>query len=78
MGHGHHQLDMTHALAAHFLLGDFHTAAVAHDPFVADALVLSAMALVVLYRTENALAEQAVALGLVGAVVDGFGLEHFA
>jgi hypothetical protein len=34
------------------------------------------MALIVLYRTEDALAEQAVALGLIGAVVNGLGLEH--
>ena len=78
VGHGHHKLDVAHALAAHFLFGDFHAATVADDALVADALVFSAMALIVLYRTEDALAEEAVALGLVGAVVDGFGLEHLA
>ena len=36
------------------------------------------MALVVLHRAEDTLAEETVALGLVGAVVDGFGLEHLA
>ena len=36
------------------------------------------MALVVLHRTEDALAEQTVALGLVGAVVNGLRLQHLA
>ena len=78
VSHGHHQLDVAHALAAHFLLGNLHTAAVTHDTLVADTLVLAAVALVVLHRAEDALAEEAVALGLVGAVVDGLGLEHLA
>ena len=75
MSHGHHQLDVAHALAAHLLLGNLNTATVAYDAFIADTLILSAMALVVLYRTEDAFAEQAVALGLVGAVVDSLGFE---
>ena len=75
---GHDELDVAHALATHFFLGDFDTAAVTHDALVADALVLAAVALVVLDRTEDALAEEAVALGLVCAVVDGLGLEHLA
>ena len=33
------------------------------------------MALIILGRTENALTEKSVALRLVGAVVDGFGLQ---
>ncbi len=78
MHHRHHQRNMAHAFAAHLLLGHFHTAAVADDAFVADALVLSAVAFVVLHGAEDAFAEQTVALGLVGAVVDGLGLEHFA
>ncbi len=76
VGYGYYKTDMTHALAAHFLLGYFHRAAVAHDAFVADALVLTAVALVVFYRSEDTLAEETVALGLVGAVVDCFGLEN--
>ena len=74
MCHGHHQLDVSTALAAHLFLGHFHTATVAHDTLVAYALVFSAVALVVLNRAEDALAEQSVALGFVGAIVDGFGL----
>src|SRR5215468_11473291 len=41
------------------------------------ALVLAAQALPVGYRSKNTRAEQAVALGLEGAVVDGFGLSDF-
>ena len=78
MSHRHHQLDMSHAFAAHLLLGDLDTAPVAHDTFVAYALVLSAMAFEVLDRTEYLLAEKSVALRLVGAVVDGLGLEHLS
>ena len=78
MCHGHHKLDVAHAFAAHFLLGDFDTAAVANDTLVTDALVLAAVAFVVLDRSEDALAEQTVAFGLVGAVVNCFGLEHLA
>ena len=36
------------------------------------------MTFIVLDRTENALAEEAVALGLVGAVVDSLGFEYLA
>ena len=71
MCHGHNQLDMATALATNFLLGHFHSTAVTDDTLIADALVLSAMALIILGRTEDALAEEAVALGLVGTVIDG-------
>ena len=78
VSHGHDELDVPHTLATHLLLGNFHTTAVADDAFVADALVLTAMALVVLDRTEDLLAEETVALRLVGTVVDGLGLEDLA
>src|SRR5690606_18729793 len=48
------------------------------DATVLHALVLAAQALVVLHRPEDGGAEQAVALGLEGAVVDGLGLLDFA
>src|SRR5690606_16873358 len=72
------QLDVAHALAAH--LGPRHLDAtlVAHGAGVANSLVLAAVALPVLGRTENALAEQAAMLGLERAVVDGFRLDHLA
>ena len=73
----HHQLDVAHALTTHFFLRDLNTASVTHDAFVANALVLSAVAFEILYRTEDALAEQAIALGLVCPVVDGLRFQHF-
>src|SRR5918995_7241512 len=78
MGNGYGELDVPHALAAHLRQGHLDAAPVADHAAIADALVLPAMALPVLDRTEDALAEQAVLLGLEGAVVDGFGLEHLA
>ena len=69
---------MAHTFATHFLFGHFDTATVTHDTFVADALVLSAVAFIVLDRTEDALAEEAVTLGLVGSIVDCLGLEYLA
>src|ERR1051325_1154711 len=72
--HRHRELDVAHALAADLGERDFHAAAVTDDPAVADALVLAAMAFPVLDRTEDALAEEAVLLGLERPVVDRFGL----
>ena len=78
MHHRNDQRDMAHALAAHLFLGHLHAAAVADDALVADTLVLAAMALVVLHRAEDTLAEQTVAFGLVRSVVDRFRFEHLA
>ena len=78
MRYGDNELYVPHAFTTHFLLGDLNTAPVADNTFVAYTLVLSAMAFVVLYRTKNALTEQAVAFGLVCTVVDGFRLEDLA
>ncbi len=72
------QLDVAHALAADLGPRDLDAALVADDALVADALVLAAVALPVLLGTEDALAEQAVALGLERAVVDGFRLGDLA
>ena len=72
------QVDVTHALATHLLARDLDAAALADDALVADALVLAAVALPVLGRTEDALAEEAVLLGLERAVVDGLGLGDLA
>ena len=72
------QLDMRHAIAAHLLHRDFHAALLADDALVLHALVLAAQALVILHRPEDARAEQTVALGLEGTVVDRLGLFHLA
>jgi len=72
------QLDVAHALAAHLGQRDFDAALFADHATVLQALVLAAQAFVVLDRTENLGAEQAIALRLEGAVVDGLRLLHFA
>ena len=72
------ELDMAHALAPHAGQRDFDRALFADDALVLHALVLAAQALVVLDRPEDARAEQAVALGLEGAVIDGLGLFDLA
>ena len=77
MCHGHREGDVAHALPADLLLSDLHTASVAYYTSVADSLVFTAMALVVLCRAEYPLAEKAVTLRLIGTVVDSLGLQHF-
>src|SRR5205085_6398707 len=67
-----------HALAAHLGTGHLDAAALTHDALVPDALVLAAIALPVLGRTEDALAEEPVLLRLERAVVDGLGLGDLA
>ena len=75
---GRRQLDVAHALAAHLGQRDLDAALLADQALVLHALVLAAQALVVLDRPEDARAEQAVALRLEGAVVDGLRLLDLA
>src|SRR6185312_8856520 len=70
------QVNVTHPLAADLLAGHLDAAALADDALVADALVLAAVALPVLRGTEDALAEEAVLLGLERSVVDCLRLGH--
>ena len=72
------ELDVAHALAAHLGERDFDAALLADHAAVLEALVLAAQALVVLDRAEDLGAEEAVALRLEGAVVDGLRLLHLA
>ena len=67
---GRSQLNVPHALAAHLRACHLDAALVADDALVADALVLAAVALEVLRRTEDLLAEEPVLLRLQRAVVD--------
>src|SRR5699024_4752225 len=60
VGHGSGQLDVAHALSPDACLGYFHAAAVADHAFIADLLVLAAVALPVLAGSENSLTEQSV------------------
>ena len=72
------EIDVPHALAPDLLARHLDAAALADDALVADALVLAAVALPVLGGTEDALAEEAVPLGLEGSVVDGLRLRYLA
>ncbi len=72
------ELDVAHPLAAHPGERHLDAALLADDAAVLQALVLAAQALVVLHRTEDLGAEQAVALGLEGPVVDRLRLLHLA
>ena len=73
---GRRELDVAHALAAYLRAGDLHAALVADDALVADALVLAAVALEVLGRPEDLLAEEAVLLRLERPVVDRLRLRN--
>ena len=72
MGNRNGKGDVTHTLAAHLLLSNLDITPVADDAAVTDSLVLSAIALVILGRTEDFLAEETVPLRFVGPVVDRF------
>src|SRR5437763_1655433 len=61
---------MAHALAAHAAVRDLDLAAIANHPLVLHAAILAAGAFPVLFRAENAFAEQAVFFRPVGAIVD--------
>src|SRR5262249_46404538 len=78
MGDGRGQVDVAHALSPHLLPGDLDAAALPDAALGTDALVLAAIALPVLGGTEDALAEEAVALGLERAVVDRLRLGDLA
>ena len=72
------ELDVAEALATDFAEGDFNAALIADDAAVLHALVLAAEALPVGDGSEDAGAEEPVALGLEGTVVDGLGLGDLA
>ena len=78
MGNRRGQLDVAHTLSSHLGAGNLYAAAVADFTLIADPFILATMALPVLGRSENALAEQAVPLGLQGSVIDGFRLLYLA
>ena len=74
MCHRHNELDVSGTLTTHFLLCHLYAATVADDAFITYALILAAGTLEIFRRTEDALAEETVALWLVGAIVDGLRL----
>src|SRR5579864_4518662 len=75
---GRSQLDVSEALAANLAERDFHAALVADHAAVLHALILAAETFPVRDGTENFGAQQAVALGFEGTVVDGLRLGDFA
>ncbi len=78
MRNGNGKLYVSHPFPADFLLGNLDSASVADDSPVLDSLVLAAVALVVLGRTENLLAEKSVPLRLVGPVIDRLRLQNLS
>src|SRR3569623_657236 len=78
VGDGARELDVAHAFTAHLGQGHFHAAFLADHAAVLEALVLAAQTLVVLHGPEDLGAEQTVALGLEGAVIDGLRLLYLA
>ena len=78
MRHGGRQRDVPHPLAPNLRPRHLYAAAVAHDPLVTDLLVLAAVALPVLRRAEDALAEETFLFGPQGAVIDRLGLRHLS
>ena len=76
--HRHAELDVAHALAPDLAQRHLDAATVADDPAVPDPLVLPAMALPVLHRTEDALAEEAVLFRLERPIVDRLRLGDLA
>ena len=75
---GRCQFDVSEAFTADLAERDFHAALVADHAAVLHALVLAAEAFPVRYGAENFGAEQAVAFGFEGTVVDGLRLGDFA
>ena len=75
---GRGQLDVAHAVATHLRPRDLDAAALADDALEAHPLVLAAVALPVLGRPEDLLAEEAVLLGAQRPVVDRLGLLDLA
>ena len=78
MSHRNGELDMSHPFPADLLFSHFNTTSVADDATIADSLVFSAMAFIVLSRTENLLTEQTILLRLVSSIVDGFRLQDLS
>ena len=78
MSYRHRESDVSHPLATYLLLSDLDAASVADDSAVPDPLVLAAIALVVLGRTEDLFTEKTVALRLVSPVVHRLRLEDLS
>ncbi len=69
---------MAHAFAANDRACHFHTALLTNHTLIADSLIFPAETLEVLRRSEDTLAEEAVRLRTLGAIVHGFGFGYFS
>ena len=72
------QFNVAHPLPADVGPGDLYAAAVTDFALIADLLILAAVALPVLGGAKDPFTEQAVPLGLQGAVIDGLRLFYLA
>ncbi len=77
MRHRNNQLNVSHTLTTHFFFSYFYPATIADNAFITDTFVLTAVAFPVLYRPEDALTKQSVALWFICPVIDGFGFQYF-
>ena len=77
VGHRNSHPDVAHAFATNARNSDFDAALITNDVLILYLLVLTAVALVVAHRTEDALTEEAVGLGLEGTIVDGLRALNF-
>ena len=77
VGNRRSQFDVRHALTTNLGQCNFNAALLADHTTVLQALVLTAQALVILYRAKDLGAEQAVTLRFERTVVDGFRLFNF-
>ena len=78
MRYGSGKLNVSHTLTANLGFCDLNAAAVAYNALVTDSLILSAMALPVLGRSENSLAEETVLFRFKGTIIYSFGLGYLA
>jgi len=78
MHYRYHQFDMPHPFPADLLLCHFNTTAVANDTLITDTLILSAGALIILYRSEYPFTEKAIPFRFIRTVVDGFRFQYFS
>ena len=74
MGYRSSELDVAQTLTTHLGTGNLYAASVADDALITDLLILTAVALPVLGRSEDTLAEKAIALRLERTIIDRFRL----
>ena len=70
-------MNVSHTFTTHFLLCNFYPATIADNTFITNTLVFTAMAFIVLDRTENTLAEKTVTFRFVCTIVNRFRFQNF-